>query len=96
MAATGPDLTGNERFGVSANWGNFEGSNAFGMGFEGVLGYDVLTRGDRFAVTGGFGVGFEDGSNGTTASAVTTTTSWAAVLALSGPGATSPSPYVLK
>ena len=62
MAATGPDLTGNERFGVSANWGNFEGSNAFGMGLEGVLAYDVLTRGDRFAVTGGWGVGFEDGN----------------------------------
>jgi hypothetical protein len=64
MAATGPDLTGNERFGVSANWGNFEGSNAFGMGLEGVLAYDVFTRGDRFAVTGGWGVGFEDGNNG--------------------------------
>ena len=37
LAANGPDLTGNERFGVSANYGNFEGSNAFGMGFEGVL-----------------------------------------------------------
>ena len=63
LAAVGPDLAGNERFGVSANWGNFEGSNAFGMGFEGVLGYDMLTRGDRIALTGGFGVGFEDGSN---------------------------------
>jgi hypothetical protein len=64
MASTGPDLTGNERFGVSANWGNFEGANAFGMGLEGVLAYDVFTRGDRFAVTGGWGVGFEDGNNG--------------------------------
>ena len=48
---------------MSANYGNFEGSNAFGMGFEGVLGYDMLTRGDRIALTGGFGVGFQDGDN---------------------------------
>jgi hypothetical protein len=27
----------------------------------GVLGYDVLSRGDRVAVSGGFGVGFEEG-----------------------------------
>ena len=63
MAATGPDLTGNERFGVSANWGGFNGANAFGMGFEGVLASNVLTTGDRFAITGGFGVGFLDGNN---------------------------------
>ena len=25
IAMAGPDLTGNERFGVSANWGNFDG-----------------------------------------------------------------------
>jgi hypothetical protein len=30
----------------------------------GVLGYDVLSRGDRVAVSGGFGVGFEDGNSG--------------------------------
>jgi len=58
LAATGPDLTGNERFGVSANWGNFEGANAFGMGLEGVLAKDVLTMGDRLAITAGWGVGF--------------------------------------
>jgi hypothetical protein len=32
----------------------------------GVLGYDVLSRGDRIAVSGGFGVGFVDGSNNNT------------------------------
>jgi hypothetical protein len=58
----GPDLTGNERFGVSANWGNFDGENAFGMGFIGVLGEG--SRGGRWAVTGGFGVGFTDDDNG--------------------------------
>ena len=95
MAANGPDLTGNERFGVSANYGNFEGANAFGMGLEGVLGYDVLTRGDRVAVTGGLGVGFEDGNNGHGFGS-SDDMSAAAVSALSGPGAASPSPYVLK
>ena len=65
MATAGPDLTGNERFGVSANWGTFDGENAFGMGFEGVVAVDLLTSGDRFAVTGGFGVGFhvDNGNN---------------------------------
>ena len=60
IAMAGPDLTGNERFGVSANWGNFDGSNAFGMGFEGVLWNDLFATGGRFAVTGGFGVGAVD------------------------------------
>ena len=61
LAVQNPDLTGNERFGITANWGGFEGENAFGMGFEGVLGHDVLMRGDRFALTGGWGVGFAEG-----------------------------------
>ncbi len=59
-----PSLAGNERFGVSAYWGGFEGANAFGMGFEGILGHDVLTKGDRFALTGGWGVGFADSGGG--------------------------------
>ena len=62
LAAVNPDLTGDERFGVTANWGNFAGADAFGMGLEGVLGHDWITRGDRVAVTGGWGVGFADGS----------------------------------
>jgi hypothetical protein len=37
------------------------------MGFIGVLAHDVLSPGGRFAVTGGFGVGFtdDDGFSGT-------------------------------
>jgi hypothetical protein len=61
LAAVNPDLTGDERFGMSANWGNFDGANAFGMGFEGVVGHGWITQGDRVAVTGGWGVGFADG-----------------------------------
>ena len=56
-----PDLIGNERFGVAMNYGNFEGASALSWSAMGVLGYDVLSRGDRVAVSGGFGVGFEEG-----------------------------------
>ena len=62
LAAVNPDLTRDERFGMTANWGNFDGANAFGMGFEGVVGHDWISAGDRWAVTGGFGVGFEGGN----------------------------------
>ena len=55
-----PDLTGNERFGVAMNYGNFEGASALSWSGMGVLGYDVLSRGDRVAISGGFGVGFEE------------------------------------
>ena len=55
-----PDLTGNERFGVAMNYGNFEGASALSWSAMGVLGYDVLSFGDRIAVSGGFGVGFEE------------------------------------
>ena len=57
-----PDLTGNERFGVAMNYGNFEGASALSWSAMGVLGYDVLSRGDRVAISGGFGVGFEEGA----------------------------------
>jgi hypothetical protein len=55
-----PDLIANERFGVAMNYGNFEGASALSWSAMGVLGYDVLSRGDRVAVSGGFGVGFEN------------------------------------
>ena len=63
IAMQGPDLTGNERFGMSANWGDFDGTNGFGMGFEGVVANDFLVTGSRLAFTGGFGVGFVNSSN---------------------------------
>jgi trimeric autotransporter adhesin len=62
MAITNPDLTGNEKFGVAANYGNFEGANALGMALMGVLGHNFVTVNDRVAVSGGFGVGFDNGS----------------------------------
>ena len=86
LAANGPDLTGHERFGISASYGNFEGASAFGMGFEGVLGYDVLTRGDRIALTGGWGVGFPDGGDDVFGGRVGGQWTWGAA----------PHPYILK
>jgi hypothetical protein len=62
LAMENPDLTGNERFGVATHWGTFEGANALSFAAMGVLGHDFITKGDRVAVSGGFGVGFDDGS----------------------------------
>jgi hypothetical protein len=62
MAITNPDLTGSEKFGVAANWGSFEGANALGAALMGVLGNNFLVEHDRVAISGGFGVGFDNGS----------------------------------
>jgi hypothetical protein len=62
MSMQNPDLVANERFGVAANWGTFEGANALGMSLMGVLGNNFVTQNDRVAVSGGFGVGFSTGS----------------------------------
>jgi hypothetical protein len=61
MSMENPDLTGNERFGMAANWGNFEGANALGLSLMGVVGNNFVTKGDRVSISGGFGVGFEEG-----------------------------------
>jgi autotransporter adhesin len=60
MSMENPDLVGNERFGMAANWGTFEGANALGMSLMGVLGHDFIAKGDRAAISGGFGVGFSN------------------------------------
>jgi trimeric autotransporter adhesin len=59
MSAVGPDLTGVERFGLSLNWGGFEGASAIGGGATGVV---YRGQASRLAVTGGIGVGV-DGEN---------------------------------
>lgn len=61
IAMENPDLTGNESFGVAANWGTFEDANALGLSLMGVVGRDLFTSGDRAAISGGFGIGFEEG-----------------------------------
>ena len=61
MSAHGPDLVTNETFGISLQWGGFEGSSALGGGVTG-----VVYRDDKFrmALTGGLGVGLDEGSVG--------------------------------
>ncbi len=82
-----PDLVGNERFGVAMNYGNFEGASALSWSGMGVLGYDVLRPGDRVAVSGGFGVGFEEGSGDDV---------WGGRVGAQWTWGRKPAPYVLK
>ena len=56
LSAVGPDLTGAESFGLSLNWGGFEGANAIGGGATGVV---YRGQASRLAVTGGIGVGMD-------------------------------------
>jgi trimeric autotransporter adhesin len=60
LAAQGPDLTGNERFGIGVNYGNYEGTGAIGVGLTGVV-LPTVGQSGRLAVTGAFGMGFQDG-----------------------------------
>jgi trimeric autotransporter adhesin len=64
MALHDPDLVAGEKFGVRLNWGNFEGSNALALTAAGVIGTDVLTSGDRLAVSGGVGYGVDQNTLG--------------------------------
>jgi len=61
LAVENPDLTGDERFGLALNGGFFEGSGAFGGTMMGVLWKGERTR---FAVSGGVGVGIDEGTAG--------------------------------
>ena len=61
LAVENPDLTGDERFGLALNGGFFEGAGAFGGTVMGVLWKGERTR---FAVSGGVGVGFDEGTAG--------------------------------
>jgi len=56
LSAVGPDLTGAERFGLSLNWGGFEGASAIGGGATAVV---SRWNTSRLAVTGGVGVALE-------------------------------------
>jgi hypothetical protein len=65
IAMANPDLTGNERFGMAANWGRFEDANALSVTAMGVLAHNLVTKGDRVALAGGFGAGFDEGRGDT-------------------------------
>ena len=57
MALADPILADDQRFGVKVNWGGFEGANAVGVTASGVMGKDLITRGDRLMLSGGAGWG---------------------------------------
>jgi hypothetical protein len=64
MSLTNPDLVANEKFGVSANLGFFDGNTALGVAMMGVLGRDFIGQGERWALSGGVGVTVNEGSIG--------------------------------
>ena len=57
MALADPILADDQRFGVKVNWGGFHGANAVGVTASGVLGKDLLTKGDRLMLSGRAGWG---------------------------------------
>jgi hypothetical protein len=62
LSIENPDLVGNEKFGIAANWGSFENANGLGVSLMGVLGHNFFVKGDRAAISGGIGVGFDEGT----------------------------------
>ena len=64
MAVVNPDLTGSESFGMSFNYGNFEGSSALGFAVTGVLSRNVFGGGERLALSGGVGFGLDNDTTG--------------------------------
>jgi hypothetical protein len=63
VARATPDrLTDNERFGVAAHYGNFEGASGLGLSLMGVHSETISSpQNDRVAISGGFGVDFDRG-----------------------------------
>lgn len=64
MAMENPDLTGDETFGFSGNYGTFQGAHALALSAMGVVGYDIFDEGDRVAISGAIGIGLPTGTNG--------------------------------
>src|SRR5262249_30678200 len=56
MSIQNPVLTGSDRFGVAVNWGDFAGNSAGGVAAVGILNPNVFGGGEKFGLTGGFGV----------------------------------------
>jgi hypothetical protein len=61
MAMENPDLTREETFGISGNYGTFQGAHALSIAAMGVIGYDVFDEGDRVAMSGAIGIGLPHG-----------------------------------
>ena len=64
LALENPDLVGNEKFGLAANLGFFEGNTALGVALMGVLGQNFAGYGERWAVSGGVGVSLNENEFG--------------------------------
>jgi trimeric autotransporter adhesin len=55
MAVQNPALTGNDKFGISVNWSEFAGNNAFGAAAVGIIGKNLFGGGEKLGLTGGIG-----------------------------------------
>jgi hypothetical protein len=64
IAMEGPDLAGNETFALAANWGTFEGVNAFAASATGVLSRDVFADGSGVRLSASGGIGFSPSQDG--------------------------------
>jgi hypothetical protein len=65
LAMANPSLVEGEKFGIATAWGTFAGAHAFTGTAMGVVGEDLVADGDRLAVFGGVGIGFEHGRGDT-------------------------------
>ena len=54
MAAQNPVLTGSDRFGVTVNWGNYDGNDSVGFSAVGIIGQNFFGQGEKVGMTGGF------------------------------------------
>jgi hypothetical protein len=59
MSMENPDLAGPETFGVAGNWAVYDGASALSVSAMGVVGYDLFMDGDRVAISGSMGFGFQ-------------------------------------
>lgn len=65
LSIANPDLVGDETFGLTMNYGHFEGSGALGFAAQGVLTRDLLGPGaGRLAISGGVGFGTQHNTVG--------------------------------
>jgi trimeric autotransporter adhesin len=64
IAMEGPDLAGNETFALAANWGTFEGTNAFAASATGVLSRDVFEDGSGIRLSASGGIGYSPSQDG--------------------------------
>ena len=54
IAMQNPVLTGNDRFGVAMNWGNYAGNDSVGLAAVGIIGQNFFGGGEKVGMTGGF------------------------------------------